>query len=491
MQRRSSFTPIWGDGSLDLALAVRDGLKTIMEESSSDATSGGDDEAQSCLVVFGDTFCSMPTENDSLLVAPLPDGDRWTTVLRDAEGALQFSDKSAPPNSGWAVVGQFLISDLARFYSHLTAAAKQAPKGALWRALQTYDVALGSAIKLVASESWNDVGHLDTFFDLRKAAIRGRSFNEFTYADGRGTVRKEGSDPVKISGEKRWIQELPAELGDLVPRLFASGSGEGGHPINYELEYVPAITVAEAWTCAALDLGYWTRVTRRIAEALGRMGSYGSGASAARGVQGLQYELFFGKVQSRVETLVSARPWSRQFLSGATVNGVTCMGVSEALALVQDVTFAVMDDTRWTIAHGDFFFGNMLYDRRADRLRLIDPRGAGEDLGTWGDPLYDLCKLSHSVRGEYDFLAADQFTIEVSQSNVFLETLHSQESRRIGDYLEKWLAFLLLESKVDEAALSILEGGLLMSVAPLHYENELRQQALLARGLQRISTAVG
>jgi len=56
--------------------------------------------------------------------------------------------------------------------------------------------------------------------------------------------------------------------------------------------------------------------------------------------------------------------------------------------------------------HGDLHFENILIDPKAQKFKLVDPRGY-----RYCDVYYDFGKLSHSLNGKYDFLHEDKFEL--------------------------------------------------------------------------------
>ena len=67
------------------------------------------------------------------------------------------------------------------------------------------------------------------------------------------------------------------------------------------------------------------------------------------------------------------------------------------------------------MSHGDLCFSNILYQRHANILRMIDPKGAKEEEDIWTDPWYDLAKLSHSICGRYDFFNSGLYRVEIGE----------------------------------------------------------------------------
>jgi hypothetical protein len=58
---------------------------------------------------------------------------------------------------------------------------------------------------------------------------------------------------------------------------------------------------------------------------------------------------------------------------------------------------------------------NILFDRASRTMKLIDPKGARTEEELWTDPYYDLCKLSHSVLGLYDFFNSGMYELSLDE----------------------------------------------------------------------------
>ena len=80
----------------------------------------------------------------------------------------------------------------------------------------------------------------------------------------------------------------------------------------------------------------------------------------------------------------------------------------------------VVQNSKRQIIHGDYHFGNMLYDLDTNRLWMIDPRGNyADEVTIFGNPAYDFAKLYHSCLTHYmwiinntptDYSIADKMT---------------------------------------------------------------------------------
>ncbi len=113
-----------------------------------------------------------------------------------------------------------------------------------------------------------------------------------------------------------------------------------------------------------------------------------------------------------------------------------------------------------TIGHGDSCLSNILYDKNLGLFKLVDPRGSLIPSGAWMHPLYDVCKISHSILGNYDFINYEKFTIDnnarVCFANEFLLPLKQV-------FVDK-LSHLGFNYK----AVRLGEVSLFLSMLPLH-----------------------
>ncbi|MDF4350792.1 capsular biosynthesis protein, partial [Vibrio parahaemolyticus] len=82
------------------------------------------------------------------------------------------------------------------------------------------------------------------------------------------------------------------------------------------------------------------------------------------------------------------------------------------------------------VMHGDLCFSNILYDFRAKKIKVIDPRGiTPEGVKTiYGDLKYDLAKLSHSILGLYDYIIAGYFSVDIKGREIKFDIIKQNRS---------------------------------------------------------------
>lgn len=132
------------------------------------------------------------------------------------------------------------------------------------------------------------------------------------------------------------------------------------------------------------------------------------------------------------------------------------------------------------VGHGDPCFSNVLYDQQRYLLKLIDPKGAVTETELWTHPLYDLCKMSHSVLGDYDFINNGLYDLGFADNNdlvlrfnysnhVILKSVFLQHVKVLGH---------------DTRIMRLGEASLFLSMLPLHIDHPKKVIAFLLKAHQ-------
>lgn len=131
------------------------------------------------------------------------------------------------------------------------------------------------------------------------------------------------------------------------------------------------------------------------------------------------------------------------------------------------------------IGHGDLCFSNMLYNKEASILKLIDPKGATEEKQLWTNPYYDIAKLAHSICGRYDFFNAGLFDITFEKDLKFY--LHIPFENR--EYVELFKKYLETNG-FDYGLVRLYEASLFLSMLPLHIDNPQKVFGFLLNAIE-------
>jgi thiamine kinase-like enzyme len=126
------------------------------------------------------------------------------------------------------------------------------------------------------------------------------------------------------------------------------------------------------------------------------------------------------------------------------------------------------NESELSVIHGDFHFGNIIYDATCNKVKAIDPRGRWDNVQTTaGYVSYDMAKFYQSFYAKYAWIVSN-------------ETPNEKLRAHIIEYADQWLN---AEQAIFIKRYSIL---LLLSAVPLHSEDQGRQARMIKTGLQLI-----
>jgi hypothetical protein len=316
---------------------------------------------------------------------------------------------------------------------------------------------------------WRDFGHLQTYFRSRCAITTARSFN--TLAIDTLTVRKSSADTEKMQAEANWLQNLPTAAKPYAARLLACGGA------FYHTEYQYAPTLSELFVFSSIGRPTWRNILRSCQSFLSICATHhGPGAGDA-----ILSELAISKTQARLERFASET--SFDITKPTSLDGKplpSLMQMAERIRALIDLRSGRTE----TLMHGDFCFSNILYNSRAGRISVIDPRGyvhPGQP-SLYGDLRYDLAKLAHSVTGHYDHILAGRYAVRRDGSHGFAITFETSSN---DAWLQGELADLEVAGlRVGSLQIRAITIGLFLSMLPLHADRPDRQTAFIANALR-------
>lgn len=332
---------------------------------------------------------------------------------------------------------------------------------------------------LLHIENWHDLGHVNTYFRSRAAITTQRAFNTLQVVHG--VVYKTGEPDIKIQAEGNWFDRLPVHLRRFTPQLIDKGTSRKGQSY-YQLEYLPIMPLNELFVHGRNSASEWRRLFALLNQFL---------------------QLCTNNVTS-TETQASIREDFDQLIAQKTHKRLQEYSVSTGFNLDNQTRYAAHDlpsirqiaedcirrarelPALPAIMHGDLCFSNVLFDSRADQIKVIDPRGltAQGDLSVYGDQKYDLAKLAHSVIGLYDFIIAGRYRL-IEHSLYHLE-LDFELDNRIYE-IQQIFGSHEFGHGLTITQIMPLVVLLFLSMLPLHDDRPDRQKAMLANALRLFS----
>jgi hypothetical protein len=129
------------------------------------------------------------------------------------------------------------------------------------------------------------------------------------------------------------------------------------------------------------------------------------------------------------------------------------------------------------VGHGDPCFSNVLYDQQRHLLQLIDPKGALVADDIWTHPLYDLCKVSHSALGDYDFINNGMCSVGFTDANnLVLRFAHTNHTA-----LKSLFQRRVRAAGHNEQLMRLGEASLFLSMLPLHVDHPNKVLAFMLK----------
>ncbi len=319
---------------------------------------------------------------------------------------------------------------------------------------------------------WLDFGHVHTYFHSRLAVTTQRHFNRLFIADG--ILTKSSDDVQKMRAEAAWFAAAPPQIRPFLPNFIETLPEQEG---LYSIEYLPLTSLNELYVFGRLPVKVWKKIFAACDRYL----------CAAQKIPVPPTELFNADFTERVyrdKTLVRLELFSRQ--TGVDIhqpwrlNGLELPSLSD---MTHEAFAAVSAKPPVTsFVHGDFCFSNILYDFRADRIKVIDPRGLDVNgtITAYGDLRYDVAKLAHSVLGLYDAIIAGRFELVEHGHDITFEVF----SQRTAAIQRAFAVTSFAGRPLNEWGCQPIMVLLFLSMLPLHADRPKRQRALMANCLR-------
>lgn len=331
-------------------------------------------------------------------------------------------------------------------------------------------------LTLVNIENWCDLGHVNTYFRSRAAITTQRAFNSLKIEQS--VLTKTGQPDVKIQAESNWFSCIPASLRRFIPQLIDKGVNANQQSF-YQLEFLPIMPLNELFVHGRNPANEWRKIFNHIdiffKSCLAVPIPFDSEEAIHRDFLRLMTDKTFSRLKKYSDmtgySLDQPVQYGDHQLPSVKQIAEKCIQHSSLLEKIP----AVM--------HGDLCFSNILFDSRADLIKVIDPRGISADgvLSIYGDQKYDLAKLAHSVIGLYDFIIAGRYKL------VEYDQYHTELDFELDDRIESIQSMFMDYSflagiRVKEIMPIVVL--LFLSMLPLHHDRPDRQRAMLANAIR-------
>ncbi len=422
------------------------------------------------VLLFGDTLVKMGGLKGSNMfaVGSTRHFAQWAEFVVE-DGVPEFRHVYLNEGERDVVAGLFDLRDGPAFQVHLE------QTNDFYGALSKY--AADHGLRPEQAALWQDFGHLHTCYQSRCNDLSARAFNRIS-SDGTA-IAKTGEPSQKIAAEAQWFAALPPRMKVYTPLLLAESS-EPQH--SYELEYLYLPTLSELAVYGLLPRNVWRGILEGCRNFLEACLTHRPGQELDAGYHRRVFDsLFREKTLERLQTFAA--------VEGLTMNsdwlfeGRATPSLAEMTRiLIEQISPTTQDGL--SLWHGDFHFANIFYDFRSQRIKTIDPRGMLPDgsISLYGDPRYDIAKLSHSVIGLYDFILAGRYALEYDGNRSIGVVFDVPDS--FQTLTQDYMSMSIGGRRTADQSNLAMTALLFLSMLPLHSDRRDRQYVMLANAFR-------
>ena len=392
------------------------------------------DETLPLVVWLGDAIIldeDLPLGTDFLLTKEVEDHFAWCMW----DGKEFFNKPTETIPNAVALVGLYSFKD-----GQGASYAFETNEYDISFALEKYTRSTGNSFDRINTDKWYDIGDIASYHRTcaEFLTFKARAFNSFKYDSDLNVVTKvpnyTDDFAVKtVMNEKKWYGGLNSKQRMFVPKVL---DDEYGLSLSYESgTLLSDLFIHEDISKSTIDY-LIEKVILCIRNHFHTKPSY---------------EFLMGF--SNNAALMWLKKTDDRLVFNHTLN-------QPEIDFYREVSGRCLKKAQPVqTMHGDLHFGNVLYNPYNDSITLLDPRGEyGKHIGSSGDHLYDLCKLSHDLYHGYNSLF---------QSKPYPKYVRESFSKIVRKYYP---------NEYEE----IIDGGALLiaTAIPLHYDSPKRQQAM-------------
>jgi hypothetical protein len=319
-----------------------------------------------------------------------------------------------------------------------------------------------------------DLSRIRDFLAFISGSTATRHFNEV--AIDAYYYTKRSTDKRKMRAEYGFYGLVPENMRPWLIQPF--DFEDEGERASYKMMRYYLADAALQWVHGAFDADTFVPFVERLMFFLSQRPTR---ACPREQSAALARELFVTKVESRVQQFLGSD-------EGRRINAVAASATPELDIAQQLARYLKLYERHQkgfvfehlAVGHGDPCFSNVLYDQQRYLLKLIDPKGAVTEDELWTHPLYDLCKISHSALGDYDFINNGLYEVGFTDHNdLVLRLRHANHAA-----LKPLFRAAVTRAGYDERIMRLGEASLFLSMLPLHIDYPNKVVAFLLKANQ-------
>jgi hypothetical protein len=299
----------------------------------------------------------------------------------------------------------------------------------------------------INKKDWYDFGHYHTYYISKKSFLETRDFNSISVSS-KGFVEKSSKDISKILYEYNWLKKAHKIFPSIVP-VVKDLDIKNTSTCSYKIVYENTPSLSDIFVHGNHDLKTKLKILVKLIKTINLIQNFYAHREPKE-------NFIYKKLIEREEKIIKT---ATLFSLEKEVKSI----ISKNKNYFKNKTF------HETIMHGDFCFSNILYNRRYDKITLIDPRGylsTNAGFSFFGPYVYDYFKLAHSFIGGYDYIISGGNPIDSTK-----EETHNK------------LSFFCGETGLSKELIIYGLVNLFLTMIPLHRDSPERQQKFLINAI--------
>lgn len=305
-----------------------------------------------------------------------------------------------------------------------------------------------------------------------------RAYNSFTLNPQTKASVIKTSEEDRLKGEANYYLDLPSDLKVFFPRLIDCNLK---NPYSLELEYYAYNNLGNVMVSSDYDDTFWENAFDFL---LGYINCYKNSQSIDANRRD-SLLMFIDKTEKEYVNLMYNFDFFRELMNvdEFVLNGKTLKSFDSIWGKIKEFIETKLIEDKFYFIHGDLCFSNILYGVNSITndliLKMIDPRGMFGETKYYGDPYYDLAKISHSCNGGYEYFIYDKFDVNVNGNQFDLKFENESNKQNIN----KKFVDLVNRFGFDYQKIRLIEGCIFIGMCARHYDSLERQKAMFITGL--------
>ena len=360
-------------------------------------------ETASLTVWLGDTIAKgyVPSSMNDVVYSDRSDFQRWCLI---DDSSRLYDKPKTDPGTTKALIGIYSFSSLTEVCEIVGEIMDD--RFSRDSEYQISELLEKLQFNLIGPEdvSWYDCGDLASLYESRARLLTSLSVDENVLLANsfNGTVQKSGP---RCSHELAWYLSIPSEIKYFTPTLYDAPSDD-----TYVMELCSGTSVQDIILYEDIKEHNIRYLIQRVLKT---------------------FDVAFLNQESSFITEFSETMYFTKFNDRIQNYNYEWMDNNDRAFILSEINIARENAKELFPAgintvqfiHGDFHFGNILFDFVSGKIKMIDPRGSWENLATTqGNVEYDIVKMYQSAYSDYIWICGG-LPVDMTKKEIIIDEL--------------------------------------------------------------------